>query len=603
MFSKYYQSELSYLRDLGREFGRVFPVSAEQLADKSTDPDVERLLEGFAFLAARVRERLDDDVPEIIHTLTDLVLPHYLRPVPACSIVEFTPPPGSLRTRQKIARGAELAANASEGTACRFRTTSDVDLLPLRIENASLDMATPSTPALKLQFQTQDPGRHEVFKPAGVRLFIHHAQANDSTTLFLWLMRYVKSVTLRGRSQNGRTVELGKRVVRPAGFDPECALLPWPRFGPGGYRLLQEYFVLPSKFLFFDIRGFDALATAAEDSFEVIIRFERPPGLAPSVNRDNLKLHCTPVVNLFPNDADPIKVDPLEDEYLLRATEIDPRHMEVYSVDKVTGFQSGRATRRDYKSFFDFLYAESPEEVPAYYRVRRTRSAMADGEFDKKVRSRSQSADKEYRGLDTFLSVHTPRDIASAPVEETLTIELMVTNRRLADRLGVGAISKFIPGSAPLPPFRNILPTTDSSLPPLGQELHWRLMSHMAINYRSLVDAEAMRAVLDLYNFQTLVDDQAARANKQRIDAIRGVSTRPIERLVKGVPVRGIGATLELDQGKLESEGNLFLFASIIDEVLASHTAINTFSELKVKAFPSQAEYQWTAKSGRQAIL
>jgi type VI secretion system protein ImpG len=583
VFSKYYQSELTYLRELGREYARAFPAVAGLLAEKAGDPDVERLLEGFAFLTARVRERIDDDVPEIIHTLCDLLLPHYLRTLPSCSIVEFTPVAGALRTRQRIARGTELAAAPIEGTACRFRTSADVDLLPVTLQDVILDMSKPSQPAIRIQFQTHEAGRSAVFHPDGLRVFLN-GDPGLTSMVYLWFSHYCRNVSIRGLSSGAKGVDLGRRAVRAVGFDPECALLPWPKFAPGGYRLLQEYFTLPAKFYFFDLRGLDAFAARAEDKFEIILHFDRPPPLPSQIDKNLVKLHCSPVINLFASDADPIKVDPNAHEYLLRASEIDPRHMEIYSIERLSGLQAGRTDRKEYKPFFDFLHAIEPDDIPSYFRVRRGNSPLDDA-------------------IDTYLSVHTPRDVSNTPVEETLSIELMVTNRNVSSQLRLGDISVPAPGSPPFARFKNISQVTVPVRPPFGKALHWRLVSHLALNYRSLADTEALRAVLDLYNFQAAVDRQAGRANRLRIEGIRSVSTRPVERLVKGVPVRGIGTTIELDENGFAGEGDLYLFASVIDEVLAAHAGINTFSELKAKAHPSQAEYQWTAKSGRQAIL
>lgn len=583
MFSRYYQSELTYLRELGKEFGKAYPAVAGMLSEKGGDPDVERLLEGFAFLTARVRERLDDDVPEIIHTLTDLLLPHYLRTLPACSIVEFTPVAGALRTRQRIARGTELAAAPIEGTACRFRTTADVDLLPLSVTDVLHDMATPTMPTLRVQFQTHEAGRPAVFHADGVRLFLS-GDPGLCTMIYLWMMNHLRSVTVRGLTAGGKGIDIGKNSVRAAGFDESCALLPWPKLAPQGYRLLQEYFTLPSKFYFLDVKGLDAAISRAEDRFEIVFQFERPPTLPARVGKDLIRLHCTPAINLFTADADPIKVDPTAHEYLLRASEIDPRHMELYSVDKVTGLQAGRTERREYKPFFDYLHALKLDDVPAFYRVRRTNSPLDEA-------------------IDCYLSLNTPRDVAQQVAEETLSIELTCTNRNLPSQLKVGDISVPAPGSPPFARFRNVSPVTVPVRPPFGQALHWRLISHLALNYRALADRESLKAVLDLYNFLAAVDRQAAQANRLRIDGIRSVKTRPVERLVKGVPVRGIGTMLELDDKSFSGDGDLYLFSQVIDEVLAAHAGINTFSELSVKTHPSQAEYSWKAKSGQQPIL
>lgn len=583
MFSKYYQSELTYLRELGREFALANPSTAGMLAERGGDPDVERLLEGFAFLTARIRERIDDDVPEIVHSLTDLLLPHYLRTIPAATILEFTPIPGALRGRHRVARGAEVCSVPVEGTPCRFRTTTDVDLLPLQLIETQLDTAVASTPALRIQLQTNEQGRAVVFQPDGVRFFVHGEYAT-AAAIMLWLARFCRQVTVRGASGKGKTIRLPLDALRLVGFEPEDALLPWPKFAPEGYRLVQEYFTLPAKFLFFEVRGLEAALEAAEDRFEIALHFERPPPLPTRIGRDVLKLHCAPAINLFRVDADPIRRDPSVHEYLLRASEVNPHHAEVYSVDGVTGLQAGRSERRVYKPFFDFGHsAERPEEA-AYYRVRRAPSPIDDG-------------------IDTYLSIYTPRDVAPVDVEEVLSIDLTCTNRSAPGDLRVGDVSVPSPGSPTVAKFKNIIPVSKPVRPPFGVGLHWRLISHMVISQRSLTDAAMLRAALELYNFQGASDRQAGRANRLRVEAIRSATAAPVERLFRGIPVRGLGTTLEIEEANFAGEGDVYLFGAVIEALLAASATINSFSELTIRLQPSQAEYTWPAKSGRQPIL
>jgi type VI secretion system protein ImpG len=206
VFSKYYQSELSYLREVGKEFARINPTLAGLLSERGGDPDVERLLEGFAFLTARIRERMDDAVPEVVHGLTELLLPHYLRTLPACSIVEFSPPVKAMRGRQRAPAGSPLGTNPVAGTSCLFRTTADVDLLPLTLQGVALEPLPVSAPSLRLSFQGPDQGLREVLLPEGLRLFIH-AEPGVSAMLMLWLQRHCRGVRVqapRGSSLTSR---------------------------------------------------------------------------------------------------------------------------------------------------------------------------------------------------------------------------------------------------------------------------------------------------------------------------------------------------------------------------------------------------------------
>ncbi|HEX5750987.1 MAG TPA: type VI secretion system baseplate subunit TssF [Archangium sp.] len=580
MFSKYYLSELTYLREMGRTFGLANPATAGLLVERGADPDVERLLEGFAFLTARIRERVEDDIPEMVHVLSDLLLPHYLRPIPACTILEFTPQQKALRGRAHVPAGVEVAAQPIDDTSCIFRTTSDVELLPLTLEGAHLDKSSTTHPVLRLFFQTQEQGRAEVFQPGGLRLFIHSELATSSLIL-LWLLRYCRKVQVR--SGTGPGILLPPEVIRPVGFDRKLRMLPWPRVSEG-YRQLQEYLTLPEKFLFFEVGQLEEAADVVEDRFELAFHLERPPPLEASITRDMFRLHCTPAINLFSASAHPLRHHTMDREHLLRAAEKDPRHSEVYTVDRVTGLQAGRNERRLYRPFFGFEHASGEDAEPAFYRLRRAPSPIDDG-------------------IDTFLALETARDVVPSLSKETLSVELTCTNRSLPGRLQVGDVCLSTFTSPSFARFKNITPVSRPARAPLGTELHWRLLSHLAINQRSLADASVLRCLLELYNFHALADDLTGRANRLRINAIRAVEVRPGTRFLEGVPIRGNRTTVELDETSFMGAGDTFLFGCVLDELLASNVTLNAFNELALRLQPSQMEYSWLPRNGTQMIL
>ncbi|RKI43073.1 type VI secretion system baseplate subunit TssF [Corallococcus sp. AB004] len=579
MFSKYYQSELTYLREMGRAFGTVNPALAGLLVERGGDPDVERLLEGFAFLTARVRERIDDAVPEVVHGLTDLLLPHYLRVIPACSVVEFTPHARLLRGRSRIPAGAEVGARPVDGTACTFRTTRAVDLLPLTLSETTLDQSSPASPVLRVQLQVAEQGRSEIFQEEGLSLFLQ-AELPVASVLLLWLMRHCKGVVLRNPA-GGAPVRLPPDCIRATGFEPDNVLLPWPAMAPEGYRLLQEYFTLPQKFLFIDVRGLQAAAGLTGQRLELLFEFERPPALPGRLPKDVFRLHCAPVVNLFSASADPVRTGALGHEHLVRASSVDPAHMEVYSVDGVTGLQSGRTERQQYRPFFDFAHATG--DSPRFYRLRRALSPLDDA-------------------LDVFLSLGSPRDATPSLADETLSIDLTCTNRSLPARLQVGDLSAPTASSPTTARFRNIVAVTRPVRPPVGSELHWRLLSHLSLNQRSLLEPGALQAVLSLYNFQATADQPTARANELRVGSLREIKGQPVTRFLRGAPVRGVQVTAELDEVGFTGPGDAFLFGCILDEMFASQVSLNSFSEFVLRLQPSQLEYRWSPRNGRQMI-
>lgn len=579
MGSKYYESELAYLREMGREFALVHPATAGLLAERGSDPDVERLLEGFAFLTARIRERVDDAVPHIVHGMMQLLLPHYLRPIPATTVIQYAPSLKALRGVQKVERGTRVAAKPLQGTSCEFRTAQDVELVPVVLQDVVLDETRAAHPVLRFQFETTEPGRPFVTRKEGIRIHLH-GELSLTATLYLWMMRHLTGATIT--SEGGSPVELGRDVIKPVGFGPEEDLIPWPTMAQEGYRYLQEYFTLPSKFLFVDIQHLDRVELTA-DRFELALTFERPPELRARIAAENFRLFCTPVINLFEVSGDPVKRDPKVYEHLLRASGMKPQHMEVYTVDSVIGIRQGQAQRRTYEPFVGFAHTADPEEG-TYYTLRPSSSPIDSG-------------------IDTYLSIVTPRDVKPFQGEEVLSFDFTCTNRSLPSELQLGEISVAPRGVSSPAPFKNITPITVPVRPTLGSELHWRFLSHMALNRTSLANADVLRSTLDLYNFQKGTSPTAGRANELKAEAIRKVESQPVTRLMQGAPVRGVATTIEVEESKLGTTGEAFLFGCVIDEVFATHVPLNSFNELHLVLHPSKVELKWPARSGHRRIL
>lgn len=578
MFSRHYQGELAFLRAMGKEFAAMHPSIAGLLAERGGDPDVERLLEGFAFLTARTRERLEAGVPEVVHDLTEMLAPQYLRPVPAASVVEFTPVTGVLRTRAHVPAGAEVASVPVDGVSCRFRTTADLSLLPVAVQDAALDQAIGASPAIRIQLQAPAAALPGVLQDEGIRFFIH-GELPLATALLLWLGRHLCGVELRAPG-SGRSVSLGARAVRLAGH--ALPLLPWPGLAPAGYRTLLEYFTLPQKFLFFDVTGLSAARELAEDRLELVLRFDRPPELPARIAKDTFRPNCAPVVNLFGISGEPVRVEVLGEEHLVRAAGMDPRHAEVHSIDAVEGVADVRGLRRPYEPFSTFGHGAEGREA-RFYRVRRRRSILDDG-------------------IDTYVSLGTPRD-GSPAAEDTLSMQLTCTNRSLPAQLKLGDLSVATQSSPTTARFRNVVPVTKPIRPPLGSELHWRLVAHLATNRAPLGRAEPLRALLSLYNLPALLDQQAGRANRLRIDGIRGAEESTSRRVLGGAVVRGTKVALELDEAHFGGPGDAFLFGEVLDELFASQVGLNGFTELTARLHPSQREYSWTPRNGTRPLL
>ncbi len=582
MFSRFYQGELAFLRAMGKAYAEANPTTAGLLSERGSDPDVERLLEGCAFLAARVRERIEDSIPEMVHDLSELLLPHFLRSIPAASIVEFLPNSGALRARLHVAAGTEIASVPVEGTPCRFRTSSGVDLLPVTVHDVGLDQAIGSTPALRVQLQTTAQALPALLQPAGIRFFVH-GELPLASTLLLWLGQHLEGVEVRGTGPGARSIRLPASCVRTVGFDPDFPLLPWPRFAPPGYRNVQEFFALPHKFLFFEVRGLDAAADVAEERFEIVFRMERPPELPARVTRETLKVNCVPVVNLFETAADPVRFETVGEEHLLRASELAPEHMEIYAVSSAIGVPEGPGERYPYHPFTSFQHGLLGKDA-RYYRLRRALSPVD-------------------HAVDTWISIGRPADGDAARDPEVLALGVTATNRSLAAELKIGDLTQPTPASPTLARFRNITAVTKPVRPPLGTELHWRILAHLAANRAPLDGPDVLRDLLAIYDFHGLADHQAGRANRLRIEGVRELHVAAGRHVVGGTPIRGSSVTLALDEDHFAGIGDAWIFARVLDELLAAQAGINSFSEVGVRLSPSQREYRFPARSGGKALL
>lgn len=582
-FEKYYLSELQFLRELGDEFARAHPAAAHYLSGPSKDPEVERMLEGFAFLSARVRQKLDDEFPEITHGLFRLLWPHYLRPLPSMAMLEFVPVMQALRQTQRIPRGAEVRSIDVEGTACRFRTCADVTIHPLTLEEAAVETRPNGASRLRLGFRLHNQARAADLGMDRLRLHFHGAP-EVSRALYRHLCHDVESARVVSGSGplDGEGVRAARLAIEPGGFADDEALLPWPASSPPGYRLLQEYVVLPEKFLCVDLSGLGALAgLEPADRFTVDIRFNRALATSLRPTREDIRLYCAPIANLFPHDADPIRLDGSQHEYRVRPSGTEPHHHEVFSVDRVRAFAPGTGEGAELPDFYDFAGTDGGNDSSWFVRLR---PAVVDDR------------------LDAWISFVDP-DGQPVPLEaETVSMDLTCTNRRLPEALRAGDIKVPSDTSPAFVQFRNLSVPTPSGAPSLGADLPWRLVSHLSLNYVPLASIEALRGVLELYYSHAQRDPRALRAHQRRLEGLSAVRSEPVEALVDGALVRGTAITIEVLEDHFAGDGDLYLFATMLNEYLSLHATLNSFTQVTVQGLQKGEVLAWPHRIGRQLL-
>ncbi|MVW73951.1 type VI secretion system baseplate subunit TssF [Pseudomonas xionganensis] len=594
-FNHYYQSELTALRQLGKRFAERNPALAPFLGQAGRDPDVERLLEGFAFLTGRVRQKLDDELPELTHSLMHLLWPNYMRPLPAFSMLQFDPlkrPGGAL----PVPRHTPVEARAIQGVTCRFRTAFATEVLPLALQHLEYSVKGDGA-VLSLRLGMSADGHIGDIQLKRLRLHLA-GERYISQMLYLSLLRHLGGIQLVLLDGAGKplqdayaqplaTLQLAASQVQPVGFGEDEALIPYPLNTFRGYRHLQEYFAFQDKFLFVDLNGLDVLARQPEELLKqargIELRFDIHKAgvqrIRPTL--DNVRLYCTPVVNLFEHDAIPIRLDGKQDQYLLLPAELDSQHCGVFSVDRVTGWKPGGKGYEEYVPFESFEHDPSfdvPHARP-HYSVRQQPSLLGDG-------------------LETYLSF----GLRNLDQHETLSIELTCTNQNLPRQLGLGDICLPSEDTPEFLTFRNISAVTPSYAPPLHRDFLWKLISNMSLNYLSLANVEALKVILETYDLPRYYDQHAEKVSRNMLAGMHSIAHQHVDRLHRGLPIRGVRTLLTMNPQHYLGEGDMFLFASVLNEFFALYASLNSYHELRVQSTQGEV-YQWTPRMGQQPLL
>jgi type VI secretion system protein ImpG len=594
----YYERELTYIREAGADFARKYPKIAGRLqleTDKCEDPHTERLIEAFAFLCGRIHEKIDDDFPEITESILKILYPHYVNPIPSMSVVRFEPTRKTLGlSGYRIEKGSVLYSRPVGGHPCRFTTTSPVALWPVEIVSAALRdpkrTVRGAQQALHLQIRAFNNIPASQLPWESLRFFLN-GQAQHVYHLYELLLNNVCHVEIEAANRAGKidVIPLSFADLRPVGFEEGEAMLPYSKRSFPGYLHLFEYFCFPEKFLFIDLRGLAALRKYdLRDAFDIYVYLDRPVKPNTVVNAETFSLFAAPVVNLFEKVAEPIRVDQRKTEYRVIADIRRQDATEIFSVNRVA------ATTPDAPgTFFDF----SP-----FYSIGHH---LDDG--DPKARKvfwlseRRTSVRKGDDGTEVYLSFC---DARSAPVEpdvETVTAFVACTNRDLPARLPFGdADGDFeMETAAPVARIQCLLKPTQTRRPALRGALQWRLVSHLSLNYLSLVEdgGTALKEILKLYDFEN------SAVTRQQIGGIANVSSRPVARRIGESFGRGVDVTIEFDEGKFVGTG-LFLFASVLERFLAQYVSINSFCQLTARTNQRKDPLRkWPPRNGNRVLL
>jgi type VI secretion system protein ImpG len=607
---QYYEQELTFFAEMAREFAQKFPKVAGRLqldgGRDGVDPHVERLIQSFALLTSRVRRKIDEEFPEIVESLLNLIYPHYLRPVPPMAVAQFRYEPEQARAEgNTLPAGTTLFSTASSAHRCSFRTLYPVTIWPLRVSAASLGsvsalpaaVAVPPEAAFVLRIRLETIGRLPpgVVRVPNLRFFLS-GQGTPRHLLYEMLFAHVLRIQIRSGSgkSDGVPVWLGPEHIGPVGFEIAEGMLPYSDCSFPGYRLLQEYFHFPEKFLFFDIRDLNVAVSTDGGGFDLLIFFqnselrETMPSITQAVTPDTFQLGCTPVVNLFEHSAETIRVTHKMTEYPVIPDRLRMASTEVYSVDRVTS---------------STIHGEEPVSYEPFYSFRHSLHAAGARCFW--YAHRRPSPRKDDNGTDVFLSLVDLDFNATRPATEQVTAYLTCTNRDFVSRLPWRREWGELDGEVlPQVQIRCLTAPTPTFRPPLRGSLQWRLLSHLSLNHLSILQAgglEALQEILRLYDFTDAEDI------RRHIAGITALTSKPDVSPVlfpSGVAFcRGLAVELEFDEVQFAGSG-VYLLGAVLERFVALYASVNSYTRLAIRSRQRRGILkQWPARIGQQEVL
>ncbi|NOT07642.1 MAG: type VI secretion system baseplate subunit TssF [Gemmatimonadales bacterium] len=587
----YYRGELDYLRTMGAEFARDHRDIAGRLglsAHGASDPHVERLIESFAFLTARIRRSLDSAQPRISTELLQLVHPHFATPTPSASIARFDidPKQGKITTGHRIPRETPVFATAGEVT-CRFRTCYPVTLWPFHVGHAAIepsdqfDLGNASCAAvLRIRIECADDLR--ALELDTLRLYL---DGDPRTIAELYRLLFAGERRVAVRSDGNPELSwLAAQALAPVGFGADEVVLPDAPSAHPGFRLLHEYFTMPQKYHFADLRGLQGCFAGRWADLLILLDETPTPGVA--VTSKTFVLGCTPIVNLFPKVVEPIRVTHRQVEYRLLPDVRWERTTEIHSIQGVAAGADG-APAGTVQPFFSYRHDSGAGGPGIFWHARREPSRRSD-----------------LPGHDVYLSFVDHTGGTAFPQERTVIVKTLCTNRQLAEHLQAGTeLQHELEG--PVQRITCLFRPTRQLEPPTTGSAQWRLVSHLSLNQISLLDGTqglpALREILRLYSSSDPV------AAEQQIRGLTGMTSRPVVRRV-GVEAwrgfcHGTEVALQFD-AFAHSAMAYFLFASVLHRFLASYVSINSFVQLR--AASTQREgiwYEWPPMTGQQTVL
>lgn len=606
----YFERELAFLAEYREAFQKRYPAEAGRLVPDRTrvpDPHLDRFIEGFAALSGRIHHKLDSELPELTEALGQVMYPHLLRPIPSMGIAQFAPDPvdrpgvGGLT----IPRHAPLRTGmvGSPAIACRMRTGYPVTLWPIEVTDAQMIRgpfagAPPRTvAALRLQLSTQGDLRFADLELDKLRFYLS-GEKQVIATLYEILFLNCTKVLFRNIGEKKPPLAFApSECFHQVGFGIDEGLLPLPIESFVGHRLLLEFLSFPAKFHFLDLGGWREVAQAGfGPKVEVICYLTRNhENLEQGVHASTFLLGATPIINLFPQSAEPVTITQTKSEYRVAPSRENVDAFEVFSIDEVVGVDEGRPPF-PLEPFYHFRLGQNRDNLRSFYHE-----------------TRHDSLDAGDQGTEVYLYVLDGDWHPHQPANLMLDVQSTCTNRDYPSRFLRGGDPLMYLGTPPVPigPIACLYAPTPTLRPPRRRAAHWRVLSQLGLNHKTMTDpVEGVRVLQEMLRLCDFSDQSAesvvGAVNRQVVEGIRSLQTRRVLGRASSNGAmglcRGLEVTIELDEKNYVGVG-VFLFSCVLERYLGWLTAVNSFSQLVVKTVQGDSVKRWPPRAAERQLL
>ncbi|MCK4608973.1 MAG: type VI secretion system baseplate subunit TssF [Gammaproteobacteria bacterium] len=563
MIREYFEAEMRLLREAGQNFAEQYPEQAGMLNLKSwhdRDPYIERLLEGVAFLTAQIRQKIDDDIPEISENLLLHLWPHLLRPFPAATIMEFSSsqPEKSFVVAKGTLLESQAVGEKQSKSICKFRTTSKVIINPLTISKVAVTEAKEGGSIISLTLQCDAKTGFGQMDLSDLRFYLH---ADPALALQLYFALTGELTAARVRFPESPTkpaVLLGaQESVELCNLTEADILIPTAGRSFYGFHLLHEYFLFREKYFFVAIKNLAKIKWPKKcQKFCLELHTKTQLNDYHKISKENFRLHCAPAINLFKTTAEPINLTPRRYEYPLVVNTYNNDSNMLYSIDDVASINTATGARYRYYPLHAFQHKKTNERC--YSVVRRSDRAYLV------IKNCTLLAKEDLSCTITACNGHYPRSYLREH-------QINVSSKDFPNYLH----------------FSNITRPTSLYMPPSRSNYCWSLVAHLSLHYSSLADLDTLKELLNFYDWSTRKEQQ------KHIDAIYDIEIKTISKFIKGALMQGIEFNLKLHEDAFSSLADIHLFGLILHHFFSMYATLNFFVSTRISCHPSNKELSW----------